>query len=139
MRTNMEHDHKFLDGFSPDLYIAILSEVAHSDGLEPEEKAMLDDYASRLGIEPGADMPEIPKDLSSVAWATRIIVYRDAYMMALADGHVSPEEDAHLIDLANKMKLTHDHAGAIRTWTHDYEKLLERLDNLLEAGVEQDG
>ena len=139
MRSNMEHDHKFLDGFSPDLYIAILSEVAHSDGLEPEEKTMLDEYASRLGFEIGADMPDVPRDLSSVPWATRIIVYRDAYMIALADGQISPEEDAHLIDLAQRMKLPNDKAGAIRTWTHDYQQLLGRLDDLLEAGVEHDG
>ena len=138
MRTNMEHDHKFLDGFSPNLYIAILSEVAYSDGLAPAEKTMLDEYASRLGIELGADLPEVPKDLSGVPWATRVLVYRDAYMMALADGQVSLEEDEHLIDLATKMSISDDRVNAIRTWTHDYEQLLGRLDDLLEAGVEQD-
>jgi hypothetical protein len=33
-----------LEGFSPELYLATLSEVAHADGLHPVEQELLEPY-----------------------------------------------------------------------------------------------
>ena len=38
----MEPLHNPLDGFSPELYIATLSKLAHSDGLHTNEQDLLD-------------------------------------------------------------------------------------------------
>lgn len=34
-----------LDGFSPELYIATLSKLAHSDGLHPSDQDLLEHHA----------------------------------------------------------------------------------------------
>ena len=122
--------HGALEGFSPELYVAILSKVAHSDGLHPDEQEMLEQHASRLGVDLDA-LPELPEDLSDVPWATRILVYRDAYMLALADDSFSSTEEDHLADLAGRLKLPREKADSIQAWVLDYEELLERLDRLL--------
>lgn len=122
--------HKSLEGFSPELYIAILSKVAHSDGLHPDEQEMLEQHASRLSVDLDA-LPDLPEDLSDVPWATRILVYRDAYMLALADDSFSSTEEDHLADLAGRLKLSQEKVDAIQAWVRNYEELLERLDRIL--------
>ena len=41
----------FLDQFSPEHYVAILAEIAHSDGIDPEEQLILERYASQFGVD----------------------------------------------------------------------------------------
>ena len=82
-----------LDDFSPEHYVAVLSEVAHSDGLDAEEQVILEQYALRFEVDLDA-LPEVPADLSNVAWSTRILVYRDTCMLASADGSVSSAEES---------------------------------------------
>ena len=53
-----------LDEFSPEHYVAILSQVAHSDGLDAEEQAILEQYASRFDVDLNA-LPDVPVDLSN--------------------------------------------------------------------------
>ena len=119
-----------LDEFSPELYVAILSDVAHSDGLDAKEQAILAQYAARFEVDLDA-LPDVPADLSDVSWSTRILVYRDACMLTSADGSVSPAEVTHLADLASRMALPTDVAESVRSWVRDYGNLLERLDDLL--------
>lgn len=119
-----------LDEFSPEFYIAILSEVAHADGLDAEEQAILAQYASRFEVDLDA-LPQVPAELSDVPWSTRVLVYRDACMLALTDGSVSPAEETHLTDLANRMALPPGVIESVRTWVSDYGNLLVRLDDLL--------
>ena len=119
-----------LDEFSPEHYVAILSQVAHSDGLDAEEQAILEQYASRFDVDLNA-LPDVPVDLSTISWSTRILVYRDACMLALADGSVSSVEEAHLADLASRMLLPQGVTESVRLWVRDYGNLLERLDDLL--------
>ena len=120
-----------LDGLSPSLYVATLSEVAHVDGLHPAERDLLDQYATHFGVDLN-DLPEVPRDLSALPWATRVLVYRDAVTLALAD-EMSPEEEQHLEDLAQRMGLPAETVAAVFTWVGDYEELLERLDALISA------
>ena len=40
-----------LEGFSPEMYVAALAEVAHSDGLHATEMAILEEHAKRFGID----------------------------------------------------------------------------------------
>ena len=40
------------EGFSPELYVAALSDVAHSDGLHAAEMAILEEHAERLRHRP---------------------------------------------------------------------------------------
>ena len=126
----MDPLHNPLDGFSPELYIATLSKLAHSDGLHPYEQDFLDHHAERYGIELGA-LPDVPEDLTELPWATRVLVYRDAVMLALVDEHVSSEEHEYLADLAKRMKIPTGTAESISTWVQDYGELLERLDALV--------
>ena len=119
-----------LDEFSPEYYVAILSEVAHSDGLDAEERAILEQYASRFDVDLNA-LPDVPADLSTISWSTRILIYRDACMLALADGSVSSVEEEHLADLASRMLLPQGVTESVRVWVRDYGNLLERLDDLL--------
>ena len=119
-----------LDEFSPEYYVAILSEVAHSDGLDAEERAILEQYASRFDVDLNA-LPDVPADLSTISWSTRILIYRDACMLALADGSVSSIEEEHLADLASRMLLPQGVTESVRVWVRDYGNLLERLDDLL--------
>ena len=46
---------------------------------------------------------------------------------------MSAEEERFLDALAERMGLPAGTAGAISTWVHDYEALLERLDALISA------
>lgn len=118
-----------LDDLSPPLYVATLSEIAHVDGLHPAERELLDQYAAHFGVDLN-NLPEVPRDLSALPWATRVLVYRDAVTLALAD-EMSPEEEQHLEDLAQRMELPAEIAAAVFAWVRDYEELLERLDALI--------
>ena len=53
------------DGFSPELYIATLAKLAHSDGIHSDEKDILDQHAARFGIELGS-LPDVPEDLTEL-------------------------------------------------------------------------
>lgn len=119
-----------LDGLSPSLYVATLSEIAHVDGLHPAERDLLEQHAAHFGVDLD-DLPEVPRDLSTLPWGTRVLVYRDAVTLALADETMSPEEEQHLKDLAQRMGLPAETVAAILTWVHDYEELLGRLDLLI--------
>lgn len=127
----MDFLHRHLEGFSPESYVATLSSVAHSDGLHPDEQEMLEQHASRLGVDLDA-LPDVLEDLSNLPWVTRILVYRDAYMLALADGSLSSEEDEYLVELAGRMELPPGKTESIRVWVRDYAELLERFDGILE-------
>ena len=74
--------------------------------------------------------PKYPRDLSALPWATRVLVYRDAVTLALAD-EMSPEEERYLGDLAERMGLPAETVAALFTWVRDYEALLNRLDALI--------
>ena len=119
-----------LDGFSPELYVATLSRLAHSDGLHPNEKDLLDHHAESFDIDLDA-LPDVPEDLTELPWATRVLVYRDAVVLALADEHVSIEEREYLSDLAERMKIPAPTADSISMWVKDYGALLERLEALM--------
>ena len=119
-----------LDGFSPELYIATLSKLAHSDGLHPSEQDLLEHHAERFGIDLG-NLPDVPEDLTDLPWATRVLVYRDAVMLSLAGEHASSEEQEYLVNLAERMKLPTETADSISAWANDYGALLERFDALI--------
>ncbi len=119
-----------LDGFSPELYVATLSKMAHSDGLHPAEQDILEQHAAHFGIDLN-NLPDIPNDLSKLPWATRVLVYRDALMLALADDYSSVEEQRYLADLAKRMELPTKTTDSIASWVEDYGTLLERFDVLL--------
>ena len=125
----MDPLHDPLDGLSPSLYVATLSEIAHVDGLHPAEQELLDQYAAHFGVDLH-DLPKVPHDLSALPWATRVLVYRDAVTLALAD-EMSAEEERYLSDLAERMGLPAETVSALFTWVGDYEALLNRLDALI--------
>ncbi len=120
-----------LDDFSPELYVATLSSVAHSDGLHPAERELLEQHAQNFGISLDA-LPDVPEDLSTLPWATRVLVYRDAVTLSLADELTSAEERQYLADLAERMELPSETSDAIASWANDYGELLERLDTLID-------
>ncbi|MCY3810232.1 MAG: hypothetical protein OXH15_00350 [Gammaproteobacteria bacterium] len=121
-----------LEGFSPGLYVAALAEVAHSDGLHAAELAILEEHAGRFGVDLDR-LPALPSDLSDLPAATRVLVYRDAYMLAMADGEVSGLEGRRLEELAERLALTPANTESIRKWVHDYSALLGRFEELLRA------
>ena len=127
----MDALHNPLDGLSPALYVATLVEIAHEDGLHPAERELLEHHAAHFGVDLD-DLPAVPRDLSALPWATRVLVFRDAVTLAQVDG-MSAEEERYLDALAERMALPAETAGAISTWVHDYEALLERLDALISA------
>ena len=51
-----------LDGLSPALYVATLSEIAHADGLHPAERELLEHHAAHFGVDL-EDLPAVPRDL----------------------------------------------------------------------------
>ena len=118
-----------LDGLSPSLYVATMSEIAHVDGLHPAERELLDQHAAHFGVDLD-NLPTVPRDLSALPWATRVLVYRDAVTLALVD-EMSAEEERHLVDLAERMRLPAETVAAVSAWVADYEALLERLDALI--------
>lgn len=120
------------DQFSPEHYLAILANIAHSDGIDPEEQAILERYASQFDVDLDA-LPNVPTDLSEVSWSTRVLIYRDAFMLALADGTSSSMEEEQLAELAMRMRLPDSTTEAVRGWVRDYGALLERLHDLLEV------
>ena len=122
--------HSPLDEFSPELYISTLSMVAHSDGIHPAEQELLDEHSARFGVDLD-NLPDVPDDLSALPWSTRVLVYRDAVILALADDLSSPEEERYLADLAERMKLPPETTDSISAWVADYGTLLERLDALV--------
>ncbi len=119
-----------LDDFSPELYIATLSRLAHSDGIHSDEQEILDRHAELFGIDLG-NLPDVPQDLTELPWATRVLVYRDAVMLTLADGDTSDEERQYLTDLAERMRLPVETANSISVWVQEYGTLLERMDALV--------
>ena len=126
----MEPIHNPLDEFSPDLYFATLSEVAHVDGLHPAEQTLLEQQAKLLGVTLD-NLPTVPDDLSNLPWATKIMVYRDALVLAFADDIISPEEDEYLAKLSERMQLSKNTAELIHSWVNDYSALLDRFDSLI--------
>ncbi len=120
------------DQFSPEHYVAILADIADSDGIDPEEQAILERYASQFDVDLDA-LPNVPTDLSEVSWSTRVLIYRDAFMLALADGTSSSMEKERLAELAVRLRLPDSTIEAIRGWVQDYGALLERLHDLLEV------
>ncbi len=127
----MDPLHDPLHGLSPAMYVATLSEIAHVDGLHPAERELLDQHAAHFDVDLD-NLPEVPRDLSALPWATRVLVYRDAVTLALAD-EMSAEEEQYLSDLAERMGLPAETVAALFTWVRDYEALLERLDALITA------
>ena len=125
----MDPLHDPLDGLSPSLYVATLSEIAHVDGLHPAERELLDQHAAHFGVDLNK-LPEVPRDLSALPWATRVLVYRDAVTLALAD-EMSAEEERYLSDLADRMGLPAETVAAVFAWVSEYEALLDRLDALI--------
>ena len=125
----MDALHNPLDGLSPALYVATLAEIAHADGLHPAERELLEHHATHFGVDLD-DLPEVPRDLSALPWATRVLIFRDAVTLAQVDG-MSAEEERYLEALTERMGLPAETARAIFTWVHDYEALLERLDALI--------
>ena len=123
--------HNPLDGFSPELYIATLSKLAHSDGIQPSEQDLLEHHAERFGIDLG-NLPDVPEKLTDLPWATRVLVYRDAVILSLADELSSTEEQEYLANLAERMKLPIETADSISAWANEYGALLERLDALID-------
>ena len=119
-----------LDGFSPELYIATLAKLAHSDGLHSDEQDILERHAEQFGIDLD-NLPDVPDDLTELPWATRVLVYRDAVMLAMADEDTSDEERQFLAELASRMKLPADTVESISVWVQEYGTLLERMDALL--------
>ena len=119
-----------LEGFSPEMFVSTLSELAHADGIHSGERDILQDYAERLGVDL-TNLPDAPDDLTELPWSTRVLVYRDAVMLSMADASASNAEINYLDDLADRMELSPETAGSISAWVVDYEKLLERLDSLL--------
>ena len=128
----MKLTHNPFEGFSPELYVATLSRVAHADGLHPAEQEILQLHASQFGLDLD-DLPDVPEDLSNLPWTTRVLVYRDAYMLALADESLSSAEEEYLADLAERMGLQDGKTEAIRAWVRDYDTLLGRFDELLQT------
>ena len=126
----MDALYRTLEGISPELYLATLIRVAHSDGLQPEEQEMLEQHASRFGVDLNV-LPDLPEDLSDLPWATRILVYRDAYILALADDSLSSTGEEHLTELAASLNLSQEKTDSIRVWVRDYEELLKRFDGVL--------
>ena len=120
-----------IEGFSPELYIATLSKLAHVDGLHDSEQEILDQHAERFGIDL-TNLPDVPEDLTELPWPTRVLVYRDAVMLAIADEETSNEERQYLVDLARRMKLPSETIDAIEAWVREYGALLERLDEIVE-------
>ena len=120
-----------LDGLSPALYVATLSEVAHADGLHPAERELLEHHAALFGVDLD-NLPAVPRDLSALPWATRVLVFRDAVTLAAVD-EMSAEEERYLVGLAERLQLPDETAEAISAWVRDYEALLERLDTLIGA------
>ena len=118
-----------VEGLSPDLYVATLAEVAHADGLHPAERELLDHHAERFGVDL-EKLPPLPRDLSALPWATRVLVYRDAVTLALVD-EMSAEERQYLKDLAGRRALPAATVDAVFSWVRDYGALLERLDELI--------
>lgn len=127
----MDLFHDPLNGFSPEMYIATLWKLAHSDGLHPSEQELLEGHAARFGVNLGA-LPDVPEDLTDLAWATRVLVYRDAVMLSLADEHLSVEEQEYLSELADRMELSAETADAISEWVKEFGSLLERFDSLID-------
>ena len=120
-----------LDGFSPELYVSTLMKVAHSDGIHPSEREMLERQAALFGVDIDV-LPDAPNDLSALPWATRVLVYRDALILTMADEESSDAEERHLSDLSARMALPSDVVAEISEWAKDYEILLDRMDALLE-------
>ena len=118
-----------LDGLSPSLYVATLSEIAHVDGLHPAERELLDQHAAHFGVDLD-NLPAVPRDLSALPWATRVLVYRDAVMLARVD-EMSAEEERYLRDLGDRMGLPAETVAAVATWVADCDALLDRLDALI--------
>lgn len=125
----MESLFNVLEGFSPEQYLSTLVKVAHLDGLHPSEEALLNQQAINLGIDLNS-LPDVPDDLSKLPWATRILVYRDAFMLAQADGIISAKEQVYLSELAGRLQLREEIVNDIVAWTEDYSHLLTRLEKL---------
>ena len=119
-----------LEDVPPELYLAVLSELAHADGLHPSEQEMLETQARQLGVDLRR-LPAVPDDLTQLPWAARVLVYKDALTLAAADGVMSDAEIAYLAALAERMQLPEETIAALTTWVADFGQLLERFDALM--------
>ena len=124
-----------VEGFSPEMYVAALAEVVRSDGLHAAEIAILEEHAGRFGIDLDR-LPALPANLRALPAATRVLVYRDAYMLAMADGEFSEPEATRLGELAGRLGLASAATELIIEWADDYSTLLARFEDLV-RGVKE--
>jgi tellurite resistance protein len=125
----LDNNH-WSDEFSPELYLATLKKVAEADGICSEEQAVLDDHADQFGVDLRS-LPKVPEELQELSWPTRAIVYRDATMIALADGAISEEEEVYLAELAGRLGISKADAEQISDWIGDYSDVLDRFQEIL--------
>ncbi|MBE9098985.1 hypothetical protein [Vacuolonema iberomarrocanum] len=128
----MNFSSSVLESFSADLYLSTLAQVAHSDGLHPDEEAILREQAANFGLDI-LSLPDVPHNLAELPWTTRVLVYRDAFMLAHTDEKLSDEENSYLMELARRLDLPVMTVNEIKSWVSDYDALLSRLNQILSS------
>ncbi len=124
-----------LGDFDVERYLKLLVAVAAVDGIHPLEEDFLQQQAHLLGVPP-TQIPaptdvDLAKEAAGASGPTRRILYRDCFIMAHADGHLSDEETEALETIRVALKIPEDRARDIERWTEDYSKLLSEGERLI--------
>ena len=120
-------------------YLTALFAIAAIDDLVAAEEALIVSYAETLGA---ADLVPAAREAAGGASLSSLILnlsdshirrclFRDAVMVAHADGRVSTEEEAALSKLAAVLELTPTSAANIAAWVQDDIAHTRRLGEVL--------
>lgn len=137
----MQIDPALLEGFRPEVYLAVLNRVARADGsLHEAERSFITTQATALGLDPDAALRALQVDQTALAAAprvTKMAILRDAIVLARADGDYAESEEQRIRELAEEMGLSATDHENMEAWVSDYERILVRGAQLL--GLTADG
>ena len=130
----------------PDLMLKIATAFAHADGrLEPSEISLLCELATRLGRQwSRQDIEDLGKEdpratIDSVTTLpmtpqARRSLFREAYMVSMADGHMDEQEEVLLEYLRNALGLSVRFAEIMAMWCETFLQLQQTGVLLIEEG-----
>lgn len=118
-------------------YLAALFLFARSDGIDPNEEAILGSVARVLGLS-GGDV-DVARNMSMTAQQLKVVLdavdsrylMRDVLRVAVADGQVQDEESAMIGKLATACGQTKEDVAAVLDWVVAERRLLARWKRLV--------
>lgn len=135
-RMPMHDPHAaFLEDFDATTYLHALIVVVKLHGIEPEERAFVEDRARKLGVDAAPlwataedTLPPLPEGTSEM---TRRVVLRDCILIACLDGDYSDTERGWIHRICAWLGLETSTADLFEDWLRRYFDLMDEQEALI--------